>query len=184
MQISAVCVVVVLFFSGRCLAFGMLSFRNQGCYRVHCFDTTKLHINGFSWFSGKGKGNEDEVEISSELENLGGVAGIMDSMEKLRASQRVGERTNSIMQDLSREMVEGSAAEGRVKAIFDGQQRLASLKIDDAYFQSLIERADAKNELIDAVESALRLGYSKSSEKIEEKMKSFYSDVLSSSSDA
>lgn len=156
--------------------------------RSHTETVTCLFINGFPWFSGKGADEEinesSSSSLSPELENLGGVAGIMDSLESFRGSQKVGERTNTIMQELSKEVIDSSAADGKVKVTFDGHQRLVSLKIDDAYFESLIERADAKNELIDVLTAAFKSGYSKSSEKIDEKMKSFYSDLLSSSGEA
>lgn len=103
---------------------------------------------------------------------LGGVAGIMDSMENFKTAQQVGKMTNSLVQDLQKETYEGVAMEGKVKVVFDGQQRPIGVQIDEAYLAG----ADA-SELNSALTSAMKDAYQKSSEKMDEKMKSFYIDL-------
>ena len=103
---------------------------------------------------------------------LGGVAGIMDSMENFKTAQQVGKMTNALVQDLQKETFEGVAVEGKVKVLFDGQQRPVGVKIDDTYLAG----AEA-SELSSALTAAMKEAYQKSSEKMDEKMKSFYIDL-------
>jgi DNA-binding protein YbaB len=136
--------------------------------------------------------------------------GIMDSMSRFKTSQRVGERTTAMLQDLSNMSVEGIAANGKVKVTFNGQQKPMAVQIDDDYLQSLlaelvVEDVDDKNtqsskgnsiqksnknvkgatssaaaaakELGDVLTEAMQEAHAKSAEKMEEKLKSFYSDL-------
>ena len=103
---------------------------------------------------------------------IGGVAGIMDSMENFKTAQQVGKMTNSLVQDLQKETFEGVAVEGKVKVLFDGQQRPVGVQIDDTYLAD----ADA-SELSSALTSAMKEAYQKSSERMDEKMKLFYIDL-------
>lgn len=96
----------------------------------------------------------------------------MDSMENFKTAQQVGKMTNSLVQDLQKETYEGVAMEGKVKVVFDGQQRPIGVQIDEAYLAG----ADA-SELNTALTSAMKDAYQKSSEKMDEKMKSFYIDL-------
>lgn len=96
----------------------------------------------------------------------------MDSMEGFKKSQRVGKLTNSLAQDLSSTSVEGSSPDGKVKVVLDCQQRPLRVDIDDNYFQ-MADRADMSNAVLLAMLSA----YSKSIEKMDDKMKSYYNDL-------
>lgn len=101
----------------------------------------------------------------------------MDSMESLKASQRVGERTNGVLQDLSNIIVEGTAADGKVQVRFDGNGRPKGVQIDDGYFQNLKKKKDGVEELNIALTKAMNDAHSKSAEKMDERLKSFYSDL-------
>lgn len=138
---------------------------------------TKLYINNaFSWFTGNNGENQNEA-IEKASESLGGVAGIMDSMESFKTSQRVGERTNGVLQDLSNIIVEGTAADGKVQVRFDGNGRPKGVNIDDGYFQNLKKKKDGVEELNIALAKAMKDAHSKSAEKMDERLKSFYSDL-------
>jgi len=119
-----------------------------------------------------GKPTKSAPTNSSSKSGLGGVAGIMDSMENFKTAQQVGKMTNSLVQDLQKDMFEGVAVDGKVKVVFDGQQRPIEVQIDDAYLKG-VEAAD----LSSALTAAMKDAYHKSSEKMDEKMKSFYVDL-------
>jgi DNA-binding protein YbaB len=139
---------------------------------------TKLYINkAFSWFTGSNGENQNESSTEKASESLGGVAGIMDSMESFKTSQRVGERTNGVLQDLSNIQVEGTAADGKVQVRFNGNGRPMGVNIDDGYFQNLKKKKDGVEELNIAVTKAMQDAHSKSAEKMDERLKSFYSDL-------
>lgn len=103
---------------------------------------------------------------------LGGVAGIMDSMDGFKNSQRIGKRTGALVQELTMATVEGVAESGKVKVTFDGQQRPVSTFIDEAYFEAS-EAADVAA----AITVAMKDAHSKSSEKMDEKMKNFFNEL-------
>jgi len=104
---------------------------------------------------------------------LGGVAGIMDSMENFKTSQQVAKFTHGLVQDLAGVTVEGVAVDGKVKVLFDGQQRPLAVQIDEAYLKSGVDASD----LSTALTAAMKDAYQKSSEKMDDKMKSFYVDL-------
>ena len=172
--------------------------------------STCLNVGfSFPWFSG-----DDETDGSNSADitgvggvnvgddkvnaSLKGVASIMDSMERFRNSQRVGEKTNGILQDLSNTYVDGVAADGKVKVTLNAQQRPVNVQIDDGYLQTLIDaKAAAESvsegtkdekkkltgtttvaqDLCDVLIQAMQDGHTKSVDKVEEKMKGFYSDL-------
>jgi len=103
---------------------------------------------------------------------LGGVAGIMDSMDGFKNSQRIGKRTGALVQELMMTTVEGSAETGKVKVTLDGQQRPVSTFIDEAYF----EASDAA-DVAAAITVAMKDAHTKSSEKMDEKMKNFFNEL-------
>jgi nucleoid-associated protein EbfC len=96
----------------------------------------------------------------------------MDSMENFKTAQQVGKMTNSLVYELASTTVEGSAVDGKVKVIFDGQQRPVNVQIDEAY----LEQVDS-SDLSAALTTAMKDAYRKSSERMDEKMKSFYVDL-------
>lgn len=110
---------------------------------------------------------------ASPKSGLGGVAGIMDSMENFKTAQQVGKMTNSLVQELASTTVEGTSVEGKVKVYFDGQQQPVGVKIDDAFLQDV----DSASDLSAALTLAMKDAYRKSAERMDEKMKSFYVDL-------
>jgi DNA-binding protein YbaB len=163
-------------------SFGSLSIPvHQKDYSVQPGRTSRLFA--FLWFGGsddekQNNNDSDDKVASSRASNLGGVANIMDSMSSFKTSQRVGERTNAVLQDLSNVLVEGSAADGKVKITYNGQQVPIGVQIEDTYFQSLKGRGkDGAEELGIALTQAMQEAHSKSAAKMEEKLKSLYSDL-------
>ena len=90
--------------------------------------STALYIN-FGWFGGKDdSNNQQKLDQQSILAkdgkgNLGGIAGVMDSMERYKKAQRIGKMTASTVLDLQSTFVEGTGVSGKVKVVFDCQQR-------------------------------------------------------------
>lgn len=136
--------------------------------------TTVLHV--FGWF--KGGDTKDDFDKSDEAvsANLAGVAGIMDSMASFKVSLRVSDRTNAVLQDLANTIVEGTAADGKVKITYNGQQQPVNVLIDENYFQSL-SRKNGAAELSNALMEAMQEGHKKSASKMEDKLKALYSDL-------
>jgi DNA-binding protein YbaB len=128
------------------------------------------------WFSGKNeddKGLDDEGAMARDGKgSLGGVAGTMDSMDSFRKAQKVGKRTSALVLDLSATTVEGSSQDGRVKVIFDCQQRPIKTIIDEAYFE-----ASDVSDVSNAITAAMKDAHAKSIERMDDKMKSFYSEL-------
>jgi DNA-binding YbaB/EbfC family protein len=125
--------------------------------------TSRLHLN---WFSNK------KDERPRQKNDIGGVAQVMDSMEQLRKTQDVGKLTASILEELDGLSFQGSAADGKVRVIFDGQRRPKGVEIDDTFLAS----ADA-DDLQVAITTAMKEAYEKSGEKMEEKMKALYVEL-------
>jgi DNA-binding YbaB/EbfC family protein len=128
------------------------------------------------WFSGKNEGDkglDDEGAMARDGKGtLGGVAGTMDSMDSFKKAQRVGKRTSALVQELSQTTVEGSSPDGKVKIIFDCQQRPIKTIIDEAYFE-----ASDISDVSNAITAAMKDAHAKSIERMDDKMKSFYSEL-------
>ena len=97
---------------------------------------------------------------------------MMDSMEQLRKVQDVGKVTANIMEELERMSIEGSAADGKVKVIFDGQRRPKGVKIDDSFLAT----ADT-DDVQSAITKAMKEAYTKSGEKMDDKLKALYAEL-------
>jgi DNA-binding protein YbaB len=134
-------------------------------------------IGAFLWFGGSDteENNDEPDEVASA--SLGGVSAIMDSMSSFKSSQRIGERANAILQDLSNTIVEGTAADGKVKVSYNGNQKPVGVQIDEAYLQSIKNRKEGAAELELAMTKAMQDAHKKSGTKLEEKLKSLYSDL-------
>ena len=133
----------------------------------------------FPWFGG-GSDEENSEEKSSSKEtnaNLANVASVMDSMTRFKNSQRIGERTNSCLQDLSNILIEGTAADGKVKVTFSANQKPMGVQIDPTYFQSLKNDKEGSEELSLVIQQAIEEAHTKSTAKMEEKMKALYTDL-------
>jgi DNA-binding protein YbaB len=129
-----------------------------------------------NWFGREEQRNSTVQDLSKG--SLGGVAGLMDSMDGYKRSQKIGKITNSLVQDLASTMVEGTAENGKVKVVYDCQQRPISCHIDEAYWQESAEKGTSDfTDLANAVAAAMKDAHSKSMEQMEEKMKRFYSDL-------
>ena len=68
--------------------------------------------------------------------------------------------------------VEGVAENGRVKVTMDGQQRPVSTYIDEAYLEAA-EAADVAS----AITIAMKDAHTKSTEKMDEKIKNFLNEL-------
>jgi DNA-binding protein YbaB len=136
--------------------------------------TTALHV--FGWF--KGGETKDDFDKSDEAvsANLAGVTGIMDSMASFKVSLRVSDRTNAALQDLANTIVEGTAADGKVKITYNGQQQPVNIFIDEGYFLSL-SRKNGAAELSNTLIEAMQEGQKKAAAKMEDKLKTLYSDL-------
>jgi DNA-binding protein YbaB len=147
--------------------------RNTNDYSRPRADLSKTFA--FPWFGGSDDDNRDESdEIPSA--SLSGVANIMDSMASFKTSQRVEDRTSAVLQDLSNVLVEGASRNGKVKVTYNGQQQPMAVQIDEGYFQSL-DGKDGAEKLGKALTEAMQEGHTKSAGKMEEKLKSLYSDL-------
>lgn len=122
--------------------------------------------------------NEDENNIEEEQSqppaNLVNVATVM---EDLKNAKKIGERTNNVLQDLSNILIEGSAAEGKVKVTYTANQKPMGVQIDPEYFQSLKGDKEGSNELSLAITQAMEEAHTKSAVKMEEKLKTLYADL-------
>ena len=134
-----------------------------------------MHIWGF----GSDKSNNKKPDATplgdtaaSKSGTLGSVAGIMDSMDGFKTSQRIGKRTGSLVQELMMLNVEGVAEGGKVKVTMDGQQRPVSTYIDEAY----LEAAEAA-DIASAITVAMKDAHTKSTEKMDEKIKNLLNEM-------
>jgi DNA-binding protein YbaB len=159
------------------------SLRNERCVAGYSGISTALHIN-FGWFSGKDEsqkqqGNDENSVLSKDGKgSLGGVAGVMDSMERYKKAQRIGKMTASLVQDLSSTTVEGLGAEGKVKVIFDCQQLAVRTIFEDGYFESASASAVTISLTI-----AMKDAYRKSKELMNQMTQKFYSELSGSNSE-
>lgn len=131
--------------------------------------TSRLNACVFivGWFS-----RSDGDKKRPEDGGLEEVPKIMDSMDSFKQAQRVGKTTGALVQELSASTVEGTAAEGKVKVVFDCQQKPVSLDIDEEYFKT-VDLLDFTN----ALTAAMKEAHSKSTDKMDERLKSFYQEI-------
>ena len=167
---------------------------NESTHAYHRLMSTSTELHAFLWFGGGN--NEDDHQNSTSTNNknaanskvnksLSNIANIMDSMTSFKASQRLGERTGAALQDLSNTLVEGTAANGNVKVTLTAQQVPVGVFIDESYLQSLLgspfpptsNNKEAADELSMALTQAMKDAHSKSTVKVEDKLKGLYSDL-------
>ena len=129
----------------------------------------RLFLNIGGWF---GRGGDKKRSVDNDTENLGGVASIVDSMGDLKTAQRVGQLTDSLVKDLSTTIVEGTAMDGKVKVSFDCQQKPVGVTMDE----NMLSEVDATT-LSSALTAAMQDAHSKSIERMDEKMKSLYTEL-------
>ena len=145
-------------------------------------ESSPLHIWGFGSDNKAGSSSKanknpdstlnDAASMTSTSGTLGGVAGIMDSMDGFKNSQKIGKRTGALVQELMMLNVEGVAEGGKVKVTMDGQQRPVSTFIDETYLES----AEA-SDVSAAITHAMKDAHTKSTEKMDEKMKNFFHEL-------
>lgn len=99
---------------------------------VHRSGTTSLAIN-LGWFTGKNEVDKNRSDEDALSKDGKGIVSIMNSMESFKKSQRAGKMTASLVQELSSTIVEGSSPDGKIKVLYDGQQRPLSVDIDESY---------------------------------------------------
>jgi DNA-binding YbaB/EbfC family protein len=92
-------------------------------------------------------------------------------MDNFRKSQKIGKTTGMLVQELSSTVVEGTAENGKVKVLFNGLQQPIGIQIDEGFFEA---SSTTVNDLTDAINTAMDDGYTKSKEKMDEKMKAFF----------
>jgi DNA-binding protein YbaB len=95
----------------------------------------------------------------------------MESIQSYETSQKVARATAATLQDLSNTLVEGSAADGKVKVTFNGQQEPINVQIDEGYYNKV-----GVNELSSALIQAMKDANIKSALKVDDKLKSLYND--------
>lgn len=124
------------------------------------------------WFSGKGDNEKEKKSKNDSSSDMKEVETVMDSMDNFKRSQKVGKMTDSLVQELSTVLIEGSAAGGKVKVFFDGQQRPANVEIDQSFLVNI-----TADDLSEALTTAMQDAHSKSARKMEEKMKPFFTEL-------
>ncbi|CAJ1966886.1 unnamed protein product [Cylindrotheca closterium] len=143
--------------------------------------STGTTLDAFKWFGGSDDDNEDEKKEKSDefltSTNLGNVASVIDSMSNFKKSQRIEERTNNVMKDLSTTMLTGESSDGKVKITFNGQMKPVGVEVDPEYFQTLERDEEGCSQLSSAIQQALVDVNEKSTRKVEEKMKGIYQDI-------
>jgi len=151
--------------------------RSRNVAQIHDPRATATRLSVFGWWQNSDdESTEAESKDKAISANLSGVAGIMSSMNSFKTSQRVSDRTNAVLQDLANTMVEGTAADGKVKVTYNGQQRPMGVQIDEGYFQSLGRKSGA-GELNTALKEAMQEAHKKSGLKMEEKLKALYAEL-------
>ena len=139
--------------------------------------STILLSSSLKEFNGKSSNNGSRSGGSS-----GGVVTIMDSMDQLKRSQRIGKITATLVQELKSITVEGSSENGKIKITLDGQQNPISTFIDESYFREQQQQPQRStsvdtNELAKAITVAMKDARIKSIEKMNEKMKNVYNEL-------
>lgn len=128
---------------------------------------TRLSV--FGWFFGDKSRDEKNSLITRDGK---GVVNIMDGMEAFKKSQRIGSKTNNLIQELTSTQVEGSSPDGKVKVTLDAQQNPIRVNIEEQYFQST-DVLDMSNSILAAMKDA----HEKATDKMQEKSKAFFQDM-------
>jgi DNA-binding protein YbaB len=135
----------------------------------------------FSWFKDSPEADKSDNDLASHTdthlsENLSDAT---NAIERSKTSRRIGEQTGKALHELSYTFVEGIAADGKVKVTFNGQQIPIGVEVDESYLNDMVsERGkDGVDELCLALTNAMQEAHYKSGIKVEEKMKSVYSDL-------
>lgn len=140
--------------------------------------STMLLSSSSKEFTGKNSNGSSRTGGGS---SSSGVVSIMDSMDQLKRSQRIGKITATLVQELKSITVEGSSENGKIKITFDGQQNPISTYIDESYFREQQQRNNNNNvdtnELAKAITIAMKDARMKSIEKMNEKMKNVYNEL-------
>jgi DNA-binding protein YbaB len=134
--------------------------------------SSALHLN---WWGSKSTDlpAEQDVDVDGYGKgSMGGVSGMVDSMENLKRAQRAGKMTRSLVDDLASTTVEGTAADGKVRVVLDCQQRPVTVNIDETYLEGV-----AVSDLCTSLTTAMNDAHSKSRDRMDEKMKTFYDEL-------
>ena len=127
------------------------------------------------WFGKDGDSNKKDGTSDNKRKGtpgLGGVAQVMDSMDSFKKAQQVGKLTGELVQSLASIVVEGTAADGKVRVFFDGQQYPKRVQVDETYVSTI-----DVDDLNSALTAAMQDAYAKSREKMEEKTKDLYGEL-------
>lgn len=135
------------------------------------------------WFTNKDEGESSEANKNPNALGDGaggGVARVMESMEKFKRAQQVGKLTTNLVQELTSTRVEGTAENGKIKVVVDGQQRPIAVIIDESYWQQqVIQQVPPLdvNDLSAALTLAMQDAHNKAAERMDERMKSYYAEL-------
>jgi DNA-binding protein YbaB len=102
---------------------------------------------------------------------LGGVVGIIEQFEALRSSQRLGSQTSQLLSELRNSVAaEGHSHGNSVRVVLDGTQRVRSVEFADEHFLRTSEPYEVSAAVVEAFQNA----HAKSVEKMDERLKNFY----------
>jgi DNA-binding protein YbaB len=150
--------------------------REMSIARPDVPSSTALRFMNWFGFGKDGDANDSNNKDSTSDDGaqgaLTGVASIMESMDSYKRSQRIGKMTGALTQELRSTTVEGVAENGKVKVIFDCQQRPVSTFIDEGF----LEATDA-SDIAAAITTAMKDAHTKSIEKMDERMKNFFVEL-------
>jgi DNA-binding protein YbaB len=96
----------------------------------------------------------------------------MGQFEALRSSQKLGSQTSQLLNELRNSVsAEGYSHGNSVKVVLDGTQRIKSVEFVDDNFLKLSEPYEVSAALVEALQRA----HAKSIERMEERLRNFYS---------
>eukprot|EP00590_Aulacoseira_subarctica_P003820 CAMPEP_0172419100 /NCGR_PEP_ID=MMETSP1064-20121228/5536_1 /TAXON_ID=202472 /ORGANISM="Aulacoseira subarctica , Strain CCAP 1002/5" /LENGTH=112 /DNA_ID=CAMNT_0013158383 /DNA_START=287 /DNA_END=625 /DNA_ORIENTATION=+ len=105
-------------------------------------------------------------------QGTGEVASTANMMENFKKSQQLGKKTAALVEELAAATVTGNGPGGKVRVIFSGQQRPKGIEIDDAYLESI-----SPDDLCADITAAMQDAHSKSTELMQKKIQSLYSEL-------
>ena len=126
-----------------------------------------------------GKASSSTDPSSPSSASVASVTNVMESMKRYETAQRVARSATATLNDLSNTFVEGVAADGKIKVIFNGQSVPVGVQIDENYFKSIVKDGSGSGglaELSSELTKAMKDANIKAASKLDDKMKSLYND--------
>ena len=142
-------------------------------------ETNRIDIDDFA--SGVGDKASSSTDPSSPSStSVASMTNVMESMKSYETAQRVARSATATLNDLSNTFVEGVAADGKIKVIFNGQSVPVGVQIDENYFKSIVKDGSSGSgglaELSSELTKAMKDANLKAASKLDDKMKSLYND--------